>query len=136
LLERLKKSLYEAPVFKRGDYNYFIHPITDGVPEIKPDLIREVVSYLVRIADLDVDKIVTIEAMGIPIGIALSQITDIPLVIIRKRKYGLPGEVELSQVHRLFQVSALLKWRKAGRQGHCSGRRDKYRRHIFWTMTI
>jgi len=32
MLERLKKSLFEAPVFKRGEYNYFIHPITDGVP--------------------------------------------------------------------------------------------------------
>ena len=98
MLERLKKSLLEAPVFKRGDYNYFIHPITDGVPEIRPELIREVVGHIVRIADLDVDKIVTVEAMGIPIGIALSIITDIPLVIIRKRKYGLPGEIEVSQV--------------------------------------
>jgi adenine phosphoribosyltransferase len=35
--------------------------------------------------------------MGIPIGIGLSIITDIPLVIIRKRKYGLPGEIEISQ---------------------------------------
>jgi len=98
MLERLKKSLLEAPVFKRGDYNYFIHPITDGVPEIRPELIREVVGHIMRIADLDVDKIVTVEAMGIPIGIALSIITDIPLVIIRKRKYGLPGEIEVSQV--------------------------------------
>ncbi|MDM7940399.1 MAG: hypoxanthine/guanine phosphoribosyltransferase [Methanothrix sp.] len=98
MLERLKKSLLEAPVFKRGNYNYFIHPITDGVPEIRPDLIREVVSHIVRIADLEVDKIVTVEAMGIPIGIALSMICDIPLVIIRKRKYGLPGEIEVSQV--------------------------------------
>jgi adenine phosphoribosyltransferase len=98
MLDRLKKSLFDAPVFKRGDYNYFIHPITDGVPEIRPDLIREVVSHIVRIADLDVDKIVTVEAMGIPIGIALSMITDVPLVIIRKRKYGLPGEIEVSQI--------------------------------------
>ncbi len=98
MLERLKKSLLEAPVFQRGDYNYFIHPITDGVPEIRPELIREVVGHIMRIADLDVDKIVTVEAMGIPIGIALSIITDIPLVIIRKRKYGLPGEIEVSQV--------------------------------------
>src|SRR5512137_283043 len=98
MLERLKKSLLEAPVFKRGEYNYFIHPITDGVPEIKPDLIREVAGYIVRIADLEVEKIVTIEAMGIPICMALSLITDIPLVIIRKKKYGLPGEIELSQV--------------------------------------
>ncbi|MDD1749138.1 MAG: purine phosphoribosyltransferase family protein [Methanothrix sp.] len=98
MLERLKKSLREAPVFKRGEYNYFIHPITDGVPEIRPDLIREVTGHIVRIADMEVDKIVTVEAMGIPIGIGLSIICDIPLVIIRKRKYGLPGEIEVSQV--------------------------------------
>jgi adenine phosphoribosyltransferase len=98
LLERLKRSLLEAPIYKRGDYNYFIHPITDGVPEVRPDLIREVVTHIIRTANLDVDKIVTIEAMGIHIGTALSLFTDIPLVIIRKRKYGLPGEIEVSQV--------------------------------------
>ncbi|OPY50109.1 MAG: Hypoxanthine/guanine phosphoribosyltransferase [Methanosaeta sp. PtaU1.Bin060] len=98
MLERLKKSLLDAPVFRRGEYNYFIHPITDGVPEIRPELIREVVGHIIRIANLDVDKIVTVEAMGIPIGVALSIITDIPLVIIRKRKYGLPGEIEVAQV--------------------------------------
>lgn len=97
MLEKLTKSLREAPVFKRGSYNYFIHPITDGVPEIRPELIREVTANIVRIANLEVDKIVTVEAMGIPIGIALSIICDIPLVIIRKRKYGLPGEIEISQ---------------------------------------
>jgi len=97
MLEKLTKSLLEAPVFKRGSYNYFIHPITDGVPEIRPELIREVTANIVRIANLEVDKIVTVEAMGIPIGIALSIICDIPLVIIRKRKYGLPGEIEISQ---------------------------------------
>jgi adenine phosphoribosyltransferase len=98
MLERLKKSLLEAPVFKRGEYNYFIHPITDGVPEVRPELIREVTGHIVRIADLDVDKIVTVEAMGIPIGTGLSIICDLPMVIIRKRKYGLPGEIEVSQV--------------------------------------
>lgn len=98
MLERLKESLLQAPVYRRGSYNYFIHPITDGVPEIRPELIREVVGHIVRIADLEVDKIVTVEAMGIPIGIALSIICDIPLVIIRKKRYGLPGEIEVSQV--------------------------------------
>jgi adenine phosphoribosyltransferase len=98
MLERLKKSLLDAPVFKRGSYNYFIHPITDGVPEVRPELIREVVGHIVRIADLEVDKIVTVEAMGIPIGISLSLTCDIPLIIIRKRKYGLPGEIEVSQL--------------------------------------
>lgn len=114
MLERLKKSLLEAPIFKRGDYNYFIHPITDGVPEVKPDLIREVVSHIIRIACLDVDKIVTVEAMGIPIGIALSIITDIPLVIIRKRKYGLPGEIEVAQVTGYSKSQLFLNGIKKG----------------------
>lgn len=114
MLERLKKSLFEAPVFRRGEYNYFIHPITDGVPEIKPDLIREVVGHIVRIADLEVDKIVTVEAMGIPICMALSLITDIPLVIIRKRKYGLPGEIEASQITGYSKSQLFLNGIKQG----------------------
>jgi len=44
-----------------------------------------------------VDKIVTIEAMGIHIGTALSLKTGIPMVIIRKRMYGLPGEIAVHQ---------------------------------------
>lgn len=98
MLEILKKSLYDSPVVRKGDYNYVVHPITDGVPEIKPALIRAVVAYIMRIADLDVDKIVTVEAMGIPLGVPLSLALDIPLVIIRKKKYSLPGEIEVSQV--------------------------------------
>jgi len=35
--------------------------------------------------------------MGIHIGVALSLITDIPLTIVRKRCYELPGEVALHQ---------------------------------------
>jgi len=114
LLERLKKSLLAAPVFKRGSYNYFIHPITDGVPEMEPELIREVAAHVVRIADLDVDKIVTVESMGIPIGTALSLIADVPLVIIRKRKYGLPGEIEVSQVTGYSKSQLFLNGIKKG----------------------
>jgi adenine phosphoribosyltransferase len=45
-----------------------------------------------------VDKIVTPAAMGIHISTAVSLMTDIPLVVVRKRQYGLEGEVALSQV--------------------------------------
>ncbi|MCJ7741075.1 MAG: adenine phosphoribosyltransferase, partial [Methanoregula sp.] len=34
MLDRLVTSLETCPMIKRGDYNYFIHPITDGVPII------------------------------------------------------------------------------------------------------
>jgi adenine phosphoribosyltransferase len=36
--------------------------------------------------------------MGIHISTAVSLMTDIPLVVVRKRSYGLDGEVSISQV--------------------------------------
>ena len=47
--------------------------------------------------NLDVDKIVAIEAMGIHLATALSLATGLPFVIIRKREYGLEGEKEVYQ---------------------------------------
>jgi adenine phosphoribosyltransferase len=40
-----------------------------------------------------IDKIVTIEAMGIPLATILSLNMNIPFTIIRKRKYDFPDEV-------------------------------------------
>lgn len=98
MLERLKSSLEACPIVRRGEYNYFIHPITDGVPLLDPSLLREVACAMVGVMDLrGVDKIVTAEAMGIHIGTALSLMTDIPLNILRKRQYNLPGEVAVHQ---------------------------------------
>ncbi|WP_048113084.1 hypoxanthine/guanine phosphoribosyltransferase [Methanoculleus sp. MH98A] len=98
MLEHLIHSLETSPIMKRGEYNYFIHPITDGVPLLEPALLREIGCAMVRILDLEnVDKIVVCEAMGIHIGVAFSMMTDIPLVVVRKRPYGLPGEVAVHQ---------------------------------------
>jgi len=93
----LQESIEGAYVVRRGDYRYFVHPVTDGVPELEPALLREIIDQVKRIADLNVDKIVAIEAMGIQIGTALSLDTNIPMVIVRKKSYGLPGEIEISQ---------------------------------------
>lgn len=98
MLDRLVSSLETCPMVKRGDYNYFIHPITDGVPIIDPALLRDVCSGMLKILDLNgVDKIVVVEAMGIHIGSVLSIMTDIPMTIVRKRVYKLPGEVAIHQ---------------------------------------
>ncbi len=97
-MDQLRKSLLEAPVVQKGDYHYFVHPISDGVPMLRPELLREIVIRIVRKADLtDVDKIVAPEAMGIHISTAVSLMTDIPLVVVRKRDYGLEDEVEISK---------------------------------------
>ncbi|MFC7227742.1 hypoxanthine/guanine phosphoribosyltransferase [Salinirubellus salinus] len=98
-MDQLVESLRNTPVIQKGEYHYFVHPISDGVPMLEPSLLREVVIKIIRKADLeDVDKIVTPQAMGIHISTAVSLMTDIPLVVIRKRQYGLEGEVALSQV--------------------------------------
>lgn len=99
MLKLLHKSLEECPVVNRGGYHYFVHPITDGIPELEPALLREIAAAMVRILDLEgVNRIVTAEAMGIHIGTALSLVTDIPLTVMRKRQYGLPGEIAVHQV--------------------------------------
>ena len=98
-MDRLKESLLDAPIVEKDGYHYFVHPISDGVPMLRPELLREIVIKIIRKAELeDVDKIVTPAAMGIHISTAVSLMTDIPLVVVRKRSYGLDGEVALSQV--------------------------------------
>ena len=97
-MDRLRQSLLDAPLIQKGDYQYFVHPISDGVPMLEPELLREIVIGIIRKAELeDVDKIVTPAAMGIHISTAVSLMTDIPLVVIRKRQYGLDGEISLSK---------------------------------------
>ena len=96
----LKKSLLVAPIVKKGEYYYVVHPITDGVPEIDPVLLREVTAEMRKRIERcgNIDKIVTVEAMGIPLASVLSQMMQLPFTIIRKRTYGLPGEVSVEQV--------------------------------------
>ncbi|MFA5861789.1 MAG: hypoxanthine/guanine phosphoribosyltransferase [Candidatus Thermoplasmatota archaeon] len=96
--ELLRKSLVASPVVDFGGYQYFVHPLTDGFGAIEPALLDEVVDEILGLVDvLGIDRIVTVEAMGIPVATALALATDIPLTVIRKRRYGLPGEIEVGQ---------------------------------------
>jgi len=97
MLERLKRSLEESPVVKMGDYDYFVHPITDGIPRMDPNVLQEVVDRILEVGDFDCDLIMAPEAMGIPLVVPLSLRTGIPYTVVRKRRYGLPGEVSLQQ---------------------------------------
>ena len=97
MLEEVKKSLEESPIVKKGDYDYFVNPISDGVPAIDAKILRELAMSVYKHANLEIDKIVAVEAMGIHLATALSLATDIPFVVIRKRQYGLPGEKEVYQ---------------------------------------
>lgn len=97
-MHKLADSLRDTPVVEKEGYHYFVHPVSDGVPPLEPELMREIVTRIVRKADLtDVDKIIAPEAMGIHISTAVSLATDIPFVVVRKRGYGLDGEIEISK---------------------------------------
>jgi adenine phosphoribosyltransferase len=77
-----------------------IHPITDGIPEITPDLLEEITDeFVTRIKKYKpFEKIVTIEAMGIPLATALSLRLNLPFTILRKRCYQLPKECSVTQI--------------------------------------
>ncbi|MFQ5909632.1 MAG: hypoxanthine/guanine phosphoribosyltransferase [Thermoplasmata archaeon] len=94
----MKESMDMCPVVKFGEYEYFIHPITDGIPLGDPEVLEEVTEAIISVANLDCDKIVTAESMGFPLAASLSLATGIPYVFIRKRNYGLPGEISVKQI--------------------------------------
>ncbi|ADD08646.1 hypoxanthine/guanine phosphoribosyltransferase [Candidatus Aciduliprofundum boonei] len=97
-MKLLKESLKNAPVIMKGNYPYFIHPLTDGIPEIDPAVLKDAVNEIIKVIDIDnFDKIVAVEAMGLPIGVALSMELTKPMTVIRKRPYGLSGEVMVEQ---------------------------------------
>ena len=97
-LEKLRASLAGCPVVRFGDYEYFVHPITDGIPLGDPAVLDEVLGAMAALGDWRAcDKIVTAESMGFPLAAGLSLRVRKPYVFIRKRRYGLPGEVSLKQ---------------------------------------
>ena len=97
-IDVLKQSLVKAPIIWKGDYPYFIHPITDGVPRLEPNVLEAIIELSVPLINWEnIDVILGIEAMGLPLMAPLSMRTNIPMVIARKREYGLEGEIEINQ---------------------------------------
>ena len=97
-MSELRESLRSAPVIWKGDYPYFIHPITDGVPRMKPSVLSAITELVVDRVDWGkVDVLLGIEAMGLPLTAPLSMATGVPLVVARKRSYELQGEVKIDQ---------------------------------------
>ncbi len=98
MLQLLKSTLCNAHVVIRNNYRYFQHPIADGAPAIEPKLLTEICNAIIKIANIDVDLILTIEAAGIHIASALSLLTNIPFNFVRKSPRYLENELELIQV--------------------------------------
>lgn len=97
-MSKLRDSLLNAPVIWKGDYPYFIHPITDGVPRLNPEVLNAVTELCESSINWsEIDLILGIEAMGLPLTAPLSIQTGVPLIVARKRSYGLEGEIVIGQ---------------------------------------
>ena len=93
-LETLQDSLRGAPIIWKGDYPYFIHPISDGIPRMEAEVLRATRDLIVDMVDWsEIDIVVSVEAMGLPLLAAVGEATGKPTVVIRKRSYGMEGEV-------------------------------------------
>lgn len=99
-LKTIKDDLRKATVVHMTDqnrsYDYIVNPLSSGVPAIPTEALWGCAFEVARIGDLrEVDKVVTPEAMGIHIASALSMVTGKPMLVLRKRPYFLPGEIEV-----------------------------------------
>ena len=95
-LSVLQDSLRDSPIIWKGDYPYFIHPISDGIPRMDADVLRATRDLIVEMVDWsNIDLIGSVEAMGLPLLAAVGDATGKPTVVIRKRQYGMDGEVRV-----------------------------------------
>jgi adenine phosphoribosyltransferase len=95
-LSILQDSLRGAPIIWKGEYPYFIHPISDGIPRMEAEVLRATRDLIVGMVDWSqIDLVVSVEAMGLPLLAAVGEATGKPTVVIRKRSYGMEGEVEV-----------------------------------------
>ncbi|MCQ2085008.1 MAG: hypoxanthine/guanine phosphoribosyltransferase [archaeon] len=113
MYRRLKDSLEASQIVDKNGYSYFVHPLTDGVPFMEPGILREVLNWMKDVGNFDCDYIVAPESMAIPLAVPLSLELDIPYTVLRKRSYGLPGEVVFQQktgyADSLMSVNGLKK---------------------------
>ena len=113
-MENFRRSLEAAPVVKMGDYEYFVHPVTDGIPFMEAAVMKEIIDRMQNMGDFDCDYIVAPEAMGIPLAVPLTLRTGIPYNVVRKRRYNLPGEVSVHQVTGYSEKEMYINGLKSG----------------------
>ena len=97
MYENIVESLKKSAIVEKGGYNYFIHPLTNGIPRCDPKMIEDIVDWMISVGNLNCDLILAPESMGIPYAVMLSAKTGIPYSIIRKMSFGFEKEIEITQ---------------------------------------
>ena len=114
-LSVLHDSLRGTPIIWKGEYPYFIHPISDGIPRMDAKVLRATRDLIIESVDWEkIDLIVTVEAMGLPLLAAVGDATGIPTVVIRKRSYGMEGEIRVDVATGYSQSTVFINDIKPG----------------------
>jgi adenine phosphoribosyltransferase len=89
--------LSAAEVTDRHGYPYIVHPLMDGVPRVRPELLRQWLTWAFQQSPIrQANLILAPEAMALPLAAPLSLETGLPYVVARKRVYDRPGEKALA----------------------------------------
>lgn len=96
MTDRIRDAVNGWPVIERNGYPYVVSPLMDGVPPVDPEMLSDVVDRMISLGAGEGDLILAPEAMGIMYGTLISQRTGVPFCVVRKRPYGLEGEVHIS----------------------------------------
>ena len=80
-----------------------------------PDVLRATRDLIVSSVDWSqVDLIVSVEAMGLPLLAAVGDATGKPTVVVRKRSYGMEGETRVDVATGYSQSTVYINDIKAG----------------------
>ena len=114
MLEDVRESVENSRVIIKNGYPYIVSPLIDGIPSIDPKTLRSITDRMMRIGKFDCDLILAPEAMGIPYATLISAGKNIPFSIIRKRAYGLEGEIEIVEETGYSTTKAYINGVKPG----------------------
>ena len=113
--EQIGREYLRSIVTKRGDYDYFINPIADGIPLVTKELMDEIAANAEEMIDVDFDYVLAPEALAIPMATAFTMRTGKPFMVIRKRRYGIPDEIAVEKSTGYEKsVSAYINFVKPG----------------------
>ena len=97
-LQILRESFTDTVIVWKEEYPYFVHPLTDGVPRLDTTLLKAVTELIIEMVDWEqIDVILGIEAMSLPLVATVSMMSNTPMLIARKRAYGMEGEEVVNQ---------------------------------------
>ncbi len=75
---------------KEKKYMYIVNPLTEHIPPPEPEILEWIAEIVDEITPNDFDKVLTIEALGIPIATLVANRKGKPLAIARKRVFHDP----------------------------------------------